>query len=114
MLSISSKTKLVLTIGIAGILIGFSVVPFVPNNTTDTTSEDTMEAPDNITPQWSVGSGQNIAFADRSLIGLPSRLKIPKIRLNTVIEHTGLTPKGAMDTPKKLENVAWFALGPRP
>lgn len=46
--------------------------------------------------------------------GLPIRLIIPKINIDTTIEHVGLTPDGAMDTPKILENVAWFQFGIRP
>ena len=46
--------------------------------------------------------------------GLPVRLKIPAIKVNAVIEHLGLTAKGAMDAPKGPLDVAWFNLGPRP
>ncbi|NDK19894.1 class F sortase [Candidatus Gracilibacteria bacterium] len=46
--------------------------------------------------------------------GLPVRLKIPKISINTIIEQVGLTQEGAMDIPKGLNNVGWFDLGPRP
>jgi sortase A len=47
-------------------------------------------------------------------IGLPMRLKIPVINLDVHIESVGVTPGGAMDTPKSMANVAWFAPGPRP
>lgn len=46
--------------------------------------------------------------------GLPVRLRIPSIKVNSAIEHVGLTSGGAMDVPKKNFNVAWFALGTRP
>jgi LPXTG-site transpeptidase (sortase) family protein len=46
--------------------------------------------------------------------GLPMRLKIPKININTIVEHTGLTPDGAMDLPKDSDNAAWFEFGSRP
>lgn len=46
--------------------------------------------------------------------GLPIRLKIPKIKVDSAIESVGLTSKGAMDVPKRQENVAWFNLGTRP
>lgn len=45
---------------------------------------------------------------------LPIRLKIPAINVNVVIEYVGLTPQGAIDVPKKSNNVAWFDLGARP
>jgi LPXTG-site transpeptidase (sortase) family protein len=46
--------------------------------------------------------------------GLPIRLTIPKINIDTAIESLGLTPEGAMDVPKGPADVAWFDLGPRP
>ena len=47
-------------------------------------------------------------------VGLPARLKIPKIKVSAVIENVGLTPKGEMGIPKIPRNTAWFDLGPRP
>lgn len=44
----------------------------------------------------------------------PIRLKIPKIKVNTTLEHVGLTSEGAMDIPKSPDKAAWFNLGPRP
>ncbi len=46
--------------------------------------------------------------------GLPVRLKIPGINVDSAVEHVGLAPDGAMDVPKERANVAWFNLGPRP
>ncbi|MEX2369203.1 MAG: class F sortase [Candidatus Paceibacterota bacterium] len=45
---------------------------------------------------------------------LPIRLKIPEIKVDVAIEHVGLLPIGAMDTPKDRDNVAWFSPGTRP
>ena len=45
---------------------------------------------------------------------LPARLRIPKINVNAKLEHVGLTPSGAMDSPLGPDNVAWFNLGPIP
>ena len=45
---------------------------------------------------------------------LPIRLKIPKINVDSVVEHVGLTSDEAMDVPKIPRDVAWFKLGPRP
>lgn len=47
-------------------------------------------------------------------IGLPARLIIPKIKVDAIIEHVGLTTGGAMAAPSGPKTVAWFALGPRP
>lgn len=45
---------------------------------------------------------------------LPVRLKISAIDVDATIEYVGLTPDGAMDIPKKQENVAWYKLGNLP
>jgi len=46
--------------------------------------------------------------------GLPVRLKIPKINVDSAFEYVGLTPQGAMDVPKGPAEVGWFKLGTRP
>ncbi|MFA6228293.1 MAG: class F sortase [Patescibacteria group bacterium] len=53
-------------------------------------------------------------LADSTGIGVPVRLKIPKIKVDTVIERVGLTPQGAVDVPKGPSNAAWFEFSPRP
>lgn len=52
--------------------------------------------------------GANLNF------GLPVRLKIPKINVDTFLESVNLTSEGAIGTPKRQEDAAWFNLGPRP
>ena len=46
--------------------------------------------------------------------GLPVRLKIPTIGVDSAIEDAYITPEGRMDVPLGSVNVAWFALGPHP
>ncbi len=46
--------------------------------------------------------------------GLPVRLKIPKIKVDAVVEHVGLTPDGAMDAPAGPTTTGWYDRGPRP
>lgn len=46
--------------------------------------------------------------------GLPVRLKIPIIGVDSAIEDALITPEGRMDVPAGSVNVAWFALGPHP
>jgi LPXTG-site transpeptidase (sortase) family protein len=46
--------------------------------------------------------------------GLPVRLQIPLIGVDSAIEDAVITPEGRMDVPAGTENVAWFALGPSP
>lgn len=46
--------------------------------------------------------------------GLPVRLKIPTIGVDTAIEDAYITSDGRMDVPAGSVNVAWYALGPFP
>ncbi|MEI6296432.1 MAG: class F sortase [bacterium] len=46
--------------------------------------------------------------------GLPFRLKIPGINVDSAIEHIGLTSQGEVGVTKGPTNVAWYDLGPRP
>ncbi|MDD2657860.1 MAG: class F sortase [Candidatus Pacebacteria bacterium] len=45
---------------------------------------------------------------------LPVRLTIPKIHVDAAIESVGLTPLGAVDSPKEPAHAAWFNLSPLP
>lgn len=47
-------------------------------------------------------------------VGLPTRLKIPSIKVDASIEYVSVNSKGEMDIPKLPGNTAWFELGPRP
>ena len=46
--------------------------------------------------------------------GLPVRLQIPSIGVDSAIEDAYITPDGRMDVPAGSENVAWFAIGTVP
>jgi LPXTG-site transpeptidase (sortase) family protein len=46
--------------------------------------------------------------------GIPVRLKIPKLNVDSAIEHVGLTPQGDVDVPKGANNAGWFNRWPRP
>lgn len=56
------------------------------------------------------------AFLNQKQISVGSqvRLKIPVIGVDSSVISVGLTPEGAMETPKKPDEVAWFNLGSRP
>ena len=47
-------------------------------------------------------------------LGLPVRLIIPAINVNTKIQYVGVTPKGEMEIPSNAVDVGWFKLGSRP
>lgn len=59
---------------------------------------------------------QSVAFLlqEQANIGVPMRLKIPRIKVDAAIEPVGLTVDGAMGVPSKLADAAWFDLGPHP
>jgi LPXTG-site transpeptidase (sortase) family protein len=52
--------------------------------------------------------------AQKESQAFPVRLKIPKINVDAAIKSVGITPKGEMEVPNNIVDVAWFALGPRP
>lgn len=49
-----------------------------------------------------------------SLAGLPLRIKIPKIKVDALVEQVGLTALGAMGTPENRADAAWYKFGPHP
>lgn len=46
--------------------------------------------------------------------GLPVRLTIPAINVNTVIQYVGVDLNGQMEVPSNATDVGWFKIGPRP
>jgi sortase A len=57
---------------------------------------------------------QNTADLSQASFGLPVRLKIPKIDVDSAVESVEFTSDGAMDVPKVVGDVGWFSLGQRP
>ena len=51
---------------------------------------------------------------EEKILGLPLRLKIPTLSIDSTIEYVGLTKDGAMDVPKDQNNVGWLEIGNRP
>jgi LPXTG-site transpeptidase (sortase) family protein len=62
----------------------------------------------------SASQGPPIQQPGHQSVGVPVRLKIPKIGVDAVVEDVGLTPDGSMGVPERLTDVAWYKLGPRP
>jgi len=88
-------------------LIGFAIAMFVHS----------YLVPRSVTERNAVPLIESVAVFDARgvvSIGLPTRLRIPKIGVNSVIEYMGLTVDGAMDTPTSPDRVGWFALGTHP
>lgn len=99
-LKISSKQKL-----IAGYFIGliiFSLFYFTYKNKTNSNL---------ISRIFSVFT---LLKQEESIYGSPVNLKIPSINLDSAVESVSIISNGEMDVPKKIENVAWFNLGPLP
>jgi LPXTG-site transpeptidase (sortase) family protein len=71
----------------------------------------TVKLPSTGSVQIAVSSINNTSNAPK---GLPVRLKIPTIGVDSAIEDAFITPDGRMDVPAGSVNVAWFALGPHP
>jgi sortase A len=46
--------------------------------------------------------------------GLPVRIQIPKINIDTKIEQVGITYKGNMSTPKIISETGWYKYGTPP
>ena len=44
----------------------------------------------------------------------PVLLRIPRIGVNAVVERVGVTAAGAMNVPKRWDDVGWFSPGPLP
>lgn len=51
---------------------------------------------------------------EKAGLGLPARLKIPKLGVDAQIDPMGLTPGGAMEAPSGGRNVGWYRFGSHP
>lgn len=47
-------------------------------------------------------------------LGLPTRITIPRMRVNSAVLPVGITPAGAMGIPKRPQDTTWYMLGPKP
>ena len=46
--------------------------------------------------------------------GIPTRIKIPRIQVDAVVQEVNVAENGEMESPSNSSDVAWFELGPRP
>lgn len=56
---------------------------------------------------------QTVTLPTRA-IGLPTRLIIPKIKVDTNVQQVGITLQNSMDVPSNSTSVGWFKLGAKP
>ena len=118
----NKKTKLILIIVFFITILGagYYFLFFQTDNTGNTIADNTFGWKFPITKFPIAGLNSNqIAYSnirDPGGIpqGLPIRLKIPVIGVDSTIEDAVITPDGRMDVPSGSVNVAWFALGPHP
>ena len=47
-------------------------------------------------------------------VGIPIRIRIPEIYINTNLESVGITKAGVIDLPEYKNKVVWYNLGPKP
>ncbi len=53
-------------------------------------------------------------IVEQNPVGIPRRIKIPKINVDTGVESVAKDDKGNMDVPKNVFETAWYNLGPKP
>lgn len=53
-------------------------------------------------------------LAGQAGLGIPVRIKVPKINVDAALEPVGLTSGGALAVPKSPTNAGWYNMGPRP
>lgn len=54
------------------------------------------------------------SFSQESTGGLPARLKIPKIKVDTKVAYMGLTKTGDMAVPSNVKDAGWYKYGAHP
>ncbi len=99
---ILSKRTLLIVVPLGGILLAALLLNFIPKTSIQSGSASLVE------------NVSTLSHQNQAIVGLPTRLKIPGIGVDTAILSLGLTANGAMDVPKSPTEVAWFNLGPRP
>ena len=53
-------------------------------------------------------------FRAGEIHGIPVRLIIPSINVDTNVQRVGVTPEGEMGVPTNTYEAGWYELGPRP
>jgi LPXTG-site transpeptidase (sortase) family protein len=59
-------------------------------------------------------STSSVVSVKKVIAKIQPRLKIPKIKVDAILESVGLTPDGAVGVPKGPTNAAWFNISPKP
>lgn len=116
----NKKTKIILIVGILGAVMvaGYYFLFSQEDKSGNTVADNTFGWKFPVV-EFPITGPNDIAYSDIRdpggiPEGLPVRLKIPVIGVDTTIEDALITPDGRMDVPQGSTNVAWFALGPNP
>lgn len=99
---ILSKQGLLIAVPAGFVLFPLFIFSFAPTNSMPDSSALPVE------------NGIIFSNQEQENVGLPVRLKIPVIEVDSTIIPVGLTPDGAMDVPKDPAEVAWYSPGTRP
>lgn len=115
-----STKWLLFSVGVVGIIFSTTIVFFLAEglNNKDhykkisafTRSQNTQK----LAEVKAIKFNQSGVSLEQGKIGVPVRIKIPKLNINTNLADVGLTLQGAVDAPKTPTIAAWFNLGPRP
>jgi len=98
----------VIIIGAVGIACAATIISFADPYATG------KEAPSATASFAAAASAPFEQAAPAAIVGIPIRLIIPAINIDTTIAPVGLTANGAMGVPVGPTGTTWFDLGPRP
>jgi sortase A len=57
---------------------------------------------------------ESLQVTPQAVAFIPSRLIVPKLKINAAVEHVGVDKNQNMDVPKQAMNVAWYKSGYKP
>jgi LPXTG-site transpeptidase (sortase) family protein len=56
----------------------------------------------------------SLVVSEQVITSIPTRIIIPSIGVDAIIEQVDITQEGLMDVPKDPSNAGWYSLGPIP
>lgn len=92
---------------------GFSTTTGTPCTSASTISPPITVPPTANILQISTPPTSSATILDKG-VGLPVRIKIPKINVDAGFQYNGLTSDGAMEIPNNVVDVGWFTGSARP
>lgn len=117
---ILSKRGLLIVVPSGFVLFVALLLNFIPKNSTQGNSAVLVENVSAHSNQENIAAPSNqeniAAYSnqEQEAVGLPVRLKIPVIHVDSAVIPVGLASDGTMDAPKDPAEVAWYSFGARP